>query len=94
MPTHMREPFSSDELQAIELAEPFTFTKGCRTMKIPGGGTWRSSQGTLLFDLETDYEQLQPITDETIEQQMTEHLVRLMKECDAPPEQYERLGLE
>ena len=30
---------------------------------------------------------------QTIEQMMIEHLVRLMKENDAPPEQFERLGL-
>ena len=31
--------------------------------------------------------------DPDVEQMMTEHLVRLMKENDAPPEQFERLGL-
>ncbi len=34
MPTHMRKIFGVDELQDIELQEPFSFTKGCRTMKI------------------------------------------------------------
>ena len=34
MPTHMRSPFGPEELQDIELAEPFSFTKGCRVMKI------------------------------------------------------------
>ena len=35
MPTHMRARFHVDELQDIELSEPFSFTKGVRLMKIP-----------------------------------------------------------
>jgi hypothetical protein len=45
---------------------------------------------TLLFDLETDPEQERPIDDPDMEGAMTSHLVRLMKENDAPPEQFER----
>ncbi|MDL2233656.1 sulfatase [Ruminococcaceae bacterium OttesenSCG-928-L11] len=33
MPTHMRARFPVEELQDIQLQEPFEFTKGCRTMK-------------------------------------------------------------
>ena len=35
MPTHMRARFHPDELQEMELAEPFSFTKGVRLLKIP-----------------------------------------------------------
>ena len=35
MPTHMRARFHPDELQEIELSEPFSFTKGVRLLKIP-----------------------------------------------------------
>ncbi len=41
MPTHMRHRFTVEELQEIELAEPFQFTKGCRTMKIKGRAVGR-----------------------------------------------------
>lgn len=34
MPTHMREMFPPKELQELELSEPFSFTKGCRLLKI------------------------------------------------------------
>lgn len=34
MPTHMRQMFQPEELQNIELAGPFSFTKGCKVMKI------------------------------------------------------------
>ena len=93
MPAHMRHTFSVGELQDIHLAEPFTFTKGCRTMKIAAapGGVHRF--GTLLFDLATDPNQERPIDDPEIEQRMISLLLRLMRESGAPPEQYERLGL-
>ena len=93
----MRARFSVEELGDIALAEPFPFTKGCRTMKIAaGGGGWRSvfRFGTLLYDLETDPKQELPINDPEVEQRMIEHLIRLMKENDAPAEQFERLGLD
>ena len=95
MPTHMHHPFDVSELQDIQLAEPFPFTKGCRTIKAPGRG-WRNSHQyeTLLFDLETDPGQQTPIQDAAIERRMRELMVRLMKENDAPPEQFTRLGLE
>src|SRR6478752_4949912 len=34
MPTHMRSRFTVGELTAWEPAEPFTFTKGVRTMRV------------------------------------------------------------
>ena len=95
MPTHMRAMFSPSELQNIELAEPFEFTKGCRVLKIACrewcGDSY--SFGTLLFDLQNDPKQEHPIKDSAIEKYMVELMVRLMKENDCPSEQFERLGL-
>jgi arylsulfatase A-like enzyme len=98
MPTHMREMFSTGELQNIGLAEPFPFTNGCRTMKIEADGRKGSiekvhSFGTMLFDLQQDPKQLKPIQDKAIEEKMIKLMVRLMKENDCPIEQFERLGL-
>ncbi len=94
MPTHMRNPFGIEELQNVQLAEPFSFTKGCRTMKISTGAWSKSHEfGTMLFDLEQDPAQEQPLNDTAIEQKMIEHLVHEMKANDTPPEQFERLGL-
>ena len=50
--------------------------------------------GTLLFDLENDPAQERPLDDLRIERRMIAHLKRLMRHNDAPPEQFERLGLE
>jgi hypothetical protein len=94
MPTHMRSLFSVNELHDIQLAGPFSFTKGCQTMRI-AAEPWANPHpfGTLLYDLVNDPGQLHPINDPTIEGHMIQHLIRLMHENDAPPEQYERLGL-
>ncbi len=95
MPAHMRRTFSVDQLQDIQLAEPFDFTKGCRTMKIVGR-EWTNAHkfGTMLFDLAADPGQETPIDDQAVEKTMIDHMVRLMKENDAPPEQFERLALD
>jgi arylsulfatase A-like enzyme len=97
MPTHMRQRFGPEGLRDVTLAEPFGFTKGCRTMKIaarPGrAGVHPDRFKHLLYDLQTDPKQERPVEDAAVERRMTEHLVRLMRECDAPPEQYERLGV-
>ena len=95
MPTHMRAMFAPKELQNIELAEPFSFTKGCRTMKIKAenrmGDT--TSFGTMLFDMENDPKQEHPVHDEDIEARMKQYIHECMMQNDAPPELYTRLGI-
>jgi len=96
MPMHMRTRFPVDELQEIELAGPFSFTKGCKVMKIKSGAFQRikaNKYGTLLFDMKADPKQEDPIRNEAAEKKMINHMTRLMKENDCPPEQFERLGL-
>jgi arylsulfatase A-like enzyme len=95
MPTHMERMFAVSELQDIRLAEPFDFTKGCRTMKIATKEWWEQQPfETLLFDLAEDPGQEHPIKDAAVEKRMIELMVALMRKNDAPPEQFERLGLE
>lgn len=96
MPTHMRNMFSVEDLARAGLAGPFGFTKGAPTLKFPCGAYWGRHpdlRKTLLYDVLADPQQTRPIQDAAIEKRMTDHLIRLMKECDAPPEQFERLGL-
>ena len=49
--------------------------------------------GTMLFDIEADPEELHPISDAKVESRLTEAMIKLMRENDAPKEQFERLGL-
>ena len=94
MPTHMDTRFGISELQEIQLAEPFSFTKGCRTLKIPGRRPNNPySFGTLLFDLEQDPKQMSPLVDGFVEHRMIRLMMKLMQANDAPLEQFERLGL-
>jgi arylsulfatase A-like enzyme len=97
MPTQMRGFLALENLRRMEIAPPFAFTKGCPTMKIPSTGSpgLRGGIGdTLLWDVQNDPQQAQPLDDPQAEERMIAHLVRLMRECDAPREQYERLGLQ
>ena len=94
MPTHMRGMFSIGELQTAELAEPFSFTKGIKTVRTGSGCKRPHEFGTMLFDLEKDPAQMESLQDADVEAKMVEHLKRVMKENDAPKEQYQRLGLD
>lgn len=49
--------------------------------------------GSSLYDLKNDPQQLTPIEDEHVMQQMIASMTRLMADCDTPVEQFERLGL-
>ena len=48
----------------------------------------------MLYDTETDPYQERPISDPKIEARMANLMIKLMKESDAPIEQYERIGLD
>ncbi|MFZ1755724.1 MAG: sulfatase, partial [Caldilineaceae bacterium] len=98
MPTHMNKLFDAGELPVWDKAEPFAFTKNCPVMKIPGRAAHVAptahALGNLLYDLQSDPAQENALADPAQEQRMVEQLVRLMKESEAPREQYQRLGLD
>lgn len=94
MPTHMRSRFEPSEFADAELVPGFSFTKGAPVMRMPGWTMRGPSEfGTLLYDLETDPGQVTPLRDTALELRMADLLVRLLRDNDAPPSQYERLGL-
>ncbi|MEM6561214.1 MAG: sulfatase-like hydrolase/transferase, partial [Planctomycetota bacterium] len=101
MPTQMRQRFDPAKFanDQVRMAGPFDFTQDAQVMRIPDsvilGGTpgHPDRQRTRLYDLQQDPTQSQSIDDPAIEQRMEQHLVDLMRECDAPTEQYDRFGL-
>jgi len=96
MPTAMRGFLPAESLQAATLAAPFEFTKGQPTLKLPVHARMAPDSDlrrTFLFDLENDPGQTHPLQDPSAESRMTELMIRLMQEAEAPEEQYERLGL-
>ncbi|MCA9890996.1 MAG: sulfatase, partial [Anaerolineae bacterium] len=96
MPTHMRQLFTTQELQSAEMREPFSFTKDCPVMKIPSvSNPWQLAEfDTLLFDIQADPKQANPMQSAEIEARMAAALVEEMKRNDAPVEQFQRLGLQ
>lgn len=94
MPTHMNQRFGVDELRSAELVAPLPHTRGAPVLRMPGQPFGNPSEfGTVLFDLETDPDQLMPIVDDELELRMIGLLLNAMRAADAPPSQYERLGL-
>ena len=108
MPMNIFEPFPLTELRQAghALCEDFSFTKGVPLMRIPTSHTTAPQNssyqfndpykyGSLLFDLQKDPEQDDPITgDSRTEATMIRAMRELLRASDAPPEQYTRLGLE
>ncbi|HWS49454.1 MAG TPA: sulfatase [Microbacterium sp.] len=95
MPAHMRARFRVEELADWVPAEPMSFTKGIRTIRVPALPTWANTwaQGTLLFDVSADPLQQVPLADDALELRMLKLLRDLLIENDAPASQFERLGI-
>ena len=62
-------------------------------MKIPARGNRAHEFGTLLFDLDQDPQQKNPLTDAELEKHWIQQLLAAMHANDVPAEQFERLGL-
>lgn len=97
MPAHMRMRFSCEELKDMELAEPFSFTKGLRTLKIrclgsTVGGS-KEEAPSRLFDIEKDPGQLKEIHDPEAVCRMKALIAGYMAKTDAPKELYHRYGI-
>ena len=102
MPTHMRSYFAIEEFAGVTLSAPFDFTKDTPALRIPArmasdrgplkGGTVEDTT-TALYDLETDPGQMTPVEDPAVVARLTETMVRIMREHDAPGEAFRRLGL-
>jgi arylsulfatase A-like enzyme len=104
MPMHMKEMFALEELAEAQLAPPLPFTKGAPVLRVPAtpkspnyklhGPAAQNDTVTVMFDLENDPGQEHPIADEAVHARLCREIVRLMKQNDAPPEYFARLGLE
>lgn len=103
MPSHMKNSFDLDELRAAEFVDGFSFTKGLKLLAVPGTQKIATmgfppstlfDGGHMLFNVVDDPGQLHPLDEPETEARMVKHMIRLMKENDAPAEQYVRLGLQ
>ena len=87
--------FPTDALRSATWHPGFEFTQGMGLMKLPAwsGVSKDDANPTLLYDLQADPRQQQPINDAAIEARLCGAMRELMEECEAPAEQYERMGL-
>ena len=95
MPSHMKGMFTPKELHGMELAEPFDFTKGCKLLTIPNPplSTNAIQFGTKLFNVKNDPGELHEIDEPETEIWLARAMAKMMRENDAPPEQFERMGI-
>lgn len=94
MPCHMNQPFSVDELKDMQLTDEFLFTKGAQVLKVKTKSSLNAYLfGTLLFDLETDPKQEHPMENQEVQIRLLKLMRKMMKENQAPSEQFERLGI-
>lgn len=93
--TNMRGFLSQELINDAELVPGTAFTNNSPHLKIPVKNWYNTFKtGNLLFDLQKDPQQENPIVDDKLEIEMSKKLVVLMQKSDAPEEQYVRLGLE
>ncbi len=94
MPTHMNTRFTPQEIAGAELLPGLPFSQGAPVLRLLGRAWGNPSDfGTLLFDLREDPGQEHPLDDDDLELRMIGLMLRLLRENEAPPSQYERLGL-
>lgn len=95
MPVGLGGPASPEALAAAVLHPGFSFTKGCPVLKLPVDRPLDiADQPSVLFDCDTDENQLQAVEDPEAERRLVQLLMQLMHSADAPLEQFQRLGLE
>ncbi len=94
MPTMMRGRMPVELLREATLHPPFSFTQQTPVLRVPGTA-WSDPHafGTMLFDLADDPGQEHPLVDDEAELRMATLMRDAMVANDAPPEQFERMGL-
>lgn len=102
MPTHMRTFFEAVELDGASLAPPFDWTKGVKVLKVPvvEGAAANMVRRyplldatTVLFDVQADPAQLDALSAPDEEARLIQLMRDAMRQHDAPPEAFARLGL-
>ncbi len=103
MPTHMTKMFTVDELKSASLVPPFDFTKGVPLLRVAHQSKAdqrthsyhfpekMEDTNTVLYDLETDPAQTNPIDDPAVKERLNKALFRLMDENNAPAEAIRRM---
>lgn len=101
MPTHQKGLFADVEFEGASLVRPFGFLGDFPVMRLPAGRSPVKGQGariedavTVLYDLQSDINQQNPIDDPATEARLIGELIAIMQRNEAPPEAYSRLGFD
>ncbi|XDZ64444.1 sulfatase [Alphaproteobacteria bacterium LSUCC0396] len=101
MPTHQKGLFADIEFEGATLVKPFAFLGNFPVMRLPAGRALVKGQGaqiedtvTVLYDLESDPDQQNPINDPVTEERLIAEMIKIMQQTEAPPEAYARLGFD
>lgn len=106
MPWHIQKPMMIPEIAQADdtLFRGFEFARHTPLLKIPVDERYDKKRyyrysshmqyGSLVFDRQRDPQQLSPIKDAQLEASLAGVMARLMRENEAPAEQFVRLGLE
>lgn len=94
MPCHMREMFQPTQLQSVQLAPAFDFTKGCPVMKVKAKQQRvdTTGYGCALYNLKADVDKNVLDANPQIVRKMKEEIFQALQDNDAPPELFHRLG--
>jgi hypothetical protein len=103
VPLHQKNFFAEEELAGAELVPPFGFTQGMPLLRVPARpgvktrepphGLFEDAQ-TVLYDLHRDPGQVASVEDAEVVERLLGGMLRAMREHEAPPEAYRRLGLD
>lgn len=103
MPTHIHSFFSAEEMQWAELHEGFSFTKGMKMLRIPAttsspmnaayGPGNMLPQETQIIDLTSDTSTSGAAIDPLEEDWLSRKMAELMRDVEAPPDAFARIGL-
>ena len=81
-------------LERLKIHRPFSFTKNIPVLQLEGNKNLpQAAYPTLLFHMDVDPAQDASVSDAKEEARMAHLMVHLMRENDAPLEQFERMGL-
>ncbi|MCL1884378.1 MAG: sulfatase [Defluviitaleaceae bacterium] len=104
MPVHIRKPMHREELKQAKLFDGFNFCDNVPVLQIPVDERYdkkayyrysdHKKYGSLLFDRNTDPLQNNPLSNPEVEEGLVKQMLILMKQNEAPTEQYQRLGLK
>lgn len=84
---------ANDVLRTLQLAQPFSFTKGVPVLRLESRAPVpQAAYPTQLFCLTRDPQQLHPVQDAAQERRMALLMQALMRANDCPSEQFVRMG--